>query len=211
MTVNGDKRFKMRGSSGVRYGFAAGSFGVRLRFVFLGSGFVFCGLLGSFRLFLFSGVFVPRTGALDFAEPVCGAVPGAVEADFVAGEGFLGAGRMVEGPGGEHDLGGWFFVGGGGGLLALFVGEGGGFKGPDAEEAPAADGHGFDEVVLVLGGGAEAAGVGGEEGVEAGRGFAGEEDGAGEEAVGDGVLGGVAFALGGAWAGGFLGVGAVTG
>ncbi|HXE65000.1 MAG TPA: hypothetical protein VN519_15760 [Bryobacteraceae bacterium] len=96
-------------------------------------------------------------------------------------------------------------------MLALFVGEGGGFEGPATEEPPAADGHGFDEVVLVLGDGLEAAGVGGEEGVEAGGGFAGEEDGAGEEAVGDGVLGGVAFALRGAGAGGFLGVRAIAG
>ena len=169
------------------------------------------GLLGSFGLFLFSFVFRASAGGLDFAETVRGAVPGAVEADFVAGEGFVGAGRMAEGAGGEHDLGGWFFVGGGGGLLALFVGEGGGFEGPAAEEAPAADGHGFDEVVFVLGGGLEAAGVGGEEGVEAGGRFAGEEDGAGEEAVGDGVLGGVAFALGGAGTGGFLGVRTVAG
>jgi len=169
------------------------------------------GLLGSFGLFLFSFVFRASAGGLDFAETVRGAVPGAVEADFVAGEGFVGAGRMAEGAGGEHDLGGWFFVGGGGGLLALFVGEGGGFEGPAAEEAPAADGHGFDEVVLVLGGGLEAAGIGGEEGVEAGGRFAGEEDGAGEEAVGDGVLGGVAFALGGAGTGGFLGVRTVAG
>jgi len=193
-----------------------GSLVVRRRFVFRGSSFVFFRLLGSFGFFLFSSVFFlaifgPCAGGLDFAETVGGAVPGAVEADFVAGEGFVGAGRMAQGAGGEHDLGGWFFVSGGGGLLALFVGEGGGFEGPAAEEAPAADGHGFDEVVLVLGGGLEAAGVGGEEGVEAGGGFAGEEDGAGEETVGDGVLGGVAFAFRGAGAGGFLGVRAVGG
>ena len=84
----------MRGSSGVRYGFAGGSLVVRRRFVFRGSCFVFFRLLGSFRLFLFSGVFVlsmlvAGTGGLDFAEAVGGAVPGAVEADFVAGEGFV--------------------------------------------------------------------------------------------------------------------------
>ncbi|HXE65001.1 MAG TPA: hypothetical protein VN519_15765 [Bryobacteraceae bacterium] len=107
----------MRGSCGVRYGFAGGSLVVRPRFVFGLSFFVFFGLLGSFGFFLFSGVFFlgifgPCAGRLDFAKAVGGAMPGAVEADFVAAEGFLGAGRMVQGAGGEHDLGGGFFVGG---------------------------------------------------------------------------------------------------
>ena len=76
---------------------------------------------------------------------------------------------------------GGVFAGGGVGLLALFVGEAGGFDGPVAEEAPAAGDHGFDEVELVLGDGEEVGDVGGEEGVEALFGFAGEDDGVGEE------------------------------
>ncbi|HVV71866.1 MAG TPA: hypothetical protein VHI52_10265 [Verrucomicrobiae bacterium] len=202
--MNADKGFEMRGSSRVRQGFAAGSFAVRRWFVFPGCSFVFCWLPGSFRLFLFSC-------GLDFAEAVGGAVVSAVEAGFMPFDGFEGTRRMLESACGEHDPGGRFFVAGGGGLLTLLMGEGGGFKGPAAEKAPAADRHGFDEIVLVLGGRLESAGVGGEEGVKAVAGFTGEEDGTGEEAVGDGVLGGVPLAFRGAGASGFLSVGAVGG
>jgi len=97
--VDADKGNEMRGSYRVRYGFAGGSLGLRRGFVFRGSLFVLCKLLGSFGFFLFSGVlfgaifffalFGPCAGGLDFAETVGGAVPGAVEADFVAGEGFV--------------------------------------------------------------------------------------------------------------------------
>src|SRR6185312_7188177 len=170
MAMDADKGFEMRGSSRVRYGFVAGSLVVRRRFVFLRSSFVFCELLGSFRFFLFSG-------GLDFAEAVGGAVVGAVEPDFVAAEGFLGARRIAEGMEGEGGAGGWIFESGGAGLAGLLVGDADGFEGPDAEDTPAADGHGFDEVAFVLRGGLEAAGVGAEEGVKGSGIFAGEEDG----------------------------------
>ena len=47
--------------------------------------------MASFRRFLIFGGFAFET---DLAEAVGGAVVGAVEADFVAGEGFLAPGRM---------------------------------------------------------------------------------------------------------------------
>ena len=85
---------------------------------------------------------------------------------------------------GQHGAGGKVFFGGGVGLEALFVGDGVGFEGPEAELTPAADGHGFDEVEFVGGFvAANSRGEVGEELEEALAGFAGEQDGVGEETV----------------------------
>jgi hypothetical protein len=58
--------------------------------------------------------------------------------------------------------------------------------------APAAEGHGFDEGEFVGGGGVEFGGEVCEEPEETPAGFAGEQDGLGEDAVLDGVAGGIA-------------------
>jgi len=95
---------------------------------------------------------------------------------------------------------GWVLVGGGIGL-----------EGPVAEGAPAAEGHGFDEGEFVGGGGVEFGGEVCEEPEETPAGFAGEQDGLGEDAVLDGVAGAIAASCRGDGATGFAGVGAVRG
>lgn len=136
----------------------------------------------------------------------------AVEAEFLAAEGVEKAGRLVEGVEGGDGLGWRVFVGDGIGLEpldALLIGDLGGLEGPAAEDAPAAEGHGFDEGEFVGGVGVEFGGEVGQEFEETLAGFAGEEDGLGEHAVFEGVLGGVAAASGGDGASGFWAVEAV--
>jgi len=77
--------------------------------------------------------------------------------------------------------------------------------------APAAEGHGFDEGEFVGGGGVEFGGEVCEEPEETPAGFAGEQDGLGEDAVLDGVAGAIAASCRGDGATGFAGVGAVRG
>ena len=89
--------------------------------------------------------------------------------------------------------------------------EAGGFERPGALETPAIDGHGFDEVEFVGRDGVEAVDVVGDQFVEFVLRFAGEDDGLGCEAVGEAVAGGDEFAAWGFGAGGFLGVGPVSG
>ena len=135
----------------------------------------------------------------------------AVEADFLTAEGFEEAGRLVEGIEGEEGAGGRVLVGGGIGLEGLFASELSGLEGPVAEGAPAAEGHGFNEGEFVGGGGVEFGGEVCEEPEETLAGFAGEQDGLGEDAVFDGVAGGIAATSRGDGATGFAGVGAVRG
>jgi len=133
----------------------------------------------------------------------------AVGGGFVAVEEGEGAGVVGEGAEGEDGASGAVglaFAGGGVGLLHDFVVDGGVFEGPETELAPAAPGHGFD------GGGfgwslrVEFAADFVDEFVEAGGGFAVEEETSGEEAVTDGIVGGVPFAFGRFGAAGFRAV-----
>lgn len=76
----------------------------------------------------------------------------AVEASFVAAEGLQASWWMGQGLVGEHGRVADFHRIG---LAVLLVDDAGGFEGPQAELTPAGDVHGFDEVVLVGGGGVE--------------------------------------------------------
>jgi len=97
------------------------------------------------------------------------------------------------------------------GAARQLVGEQAGFDGPDAAQAPAGDGHGFDQIHLDRVGGLELLDVGIEEELELLVGFGGEHDGLGGEAVAEAVagrlgsafLGGGAAGLGAVGAGGF--------
>ena len=135
----------------------------------------------------------------------------AVEADFEAAEGFEQAWRLVEGVEGHDGLGRRVFVRDGVGLEALLARYLACLEGPAAEDAPAAEGHGFDEGEFVGGGGVEFGGEVGQKFEETLAGFAGEEDGLGEHPVFEGVAGGIAEASGGDGAAGFAAVGAVGG
>ncbi len=134
----------------------------------------------------------------------------AVVTDLVAAHAFAArsCGKLVDGVGGTD---GWVFAGIGAGLAALLLVDGGGFQGPDAEETPAGDGHGFDEHVLAWGRWFEFVDERGEEMEEARFGFAFDQDGVGEESVSHGVAGGVATAAGGFGASGFGRVRAIRG
>ena len=139
----------------------------------------------------------------------------AVVSGLVTAHGFaLGGG---EGEDGEHGSGGGVLLEGGFGLAALFVDDDGGFQGPEAAETPEGVDHSFDEGHFVGGFGEEFGDEGTEEFEKTLAGFAGEEDGGGEEAVVGGIAGvpgvqgGIVLAARGFWAGGFLCVGAVGG
>ncbi len=95
------------------------------------------------------------------------------------------------------------FIGDGRFLAAHLMGDGGVFHGPEAHLAPVGDDHFVNEEGFDGGGGEELGAELFDEVVEAVAGFAFEEDGAGEEAVGDAVAGGFAFTGGGARAAGF--------
>jgi len=84
-----------------------------------------------------------------------------------------------------------------------------GFDGPDAAQAPAGDGHGFDQIHLDRVGGVELLDVGVEEELELFVGFGGEQDGLGGETVAEAVAGrlGSAFRSGGAAGLGAVGAG----
>ena len=133
----------------------------------------------------------------------------AVETDFLAAEGFEEARRLVEGIEGDDGLGGRVFISGGIALEALFAGDLACLEGPVAEDAPAAEGHGFDEGEFVGGVGVEFGGEVGQEFEETLAGFAGKEDGLGEHAVFNGVEGRVAATSEGDRASRHAGVGAV--
>ena len=81
-------------------------------------------------------------------------------------------------------------------LAGDLVIEAGLFEGPDAELAPAGDGHGFDEGVFDGGGGLELVVEVAEELREQGLVLALEDDRGGEQAVTAGVHGSPAFAFG---------------
>ena len=124
-------------SIGFRSGFVDGSFGISL----FGNFPVISEFQGSFRHFL-----------LQAEETVGGAMILEVETSFAAAQVFEFLGLLAQGLVGQHGLGGRVFAAVGFGQAVLFVGDADGFHGPGAEDAPASDGHGCDEPVLVRGG-----------------------------------------------------------
>ena len=144
----------------------------------------------------------------------------AVVTVFVAAEDVGMPIGIAEGADGEHGAGrgvvsGVQAIGSfgsfGPGQAAGFVDNGGFFDSPDAELTPFADGHLLDQHAL---GGADGLKIGGngvEQGGETVAGFVVNEDGVGEDAVASAVAGGVTFAYGASGAGGFEGVGTVSG
>jgi hypothetical protein len=134
-----------------------------------------------------------------FFEGSEGVVELAVVAAFVAAEEVGMAVSVAQDEEGAEGLAGRVLGGMGFALAGCFVGEAGGFEGPDAEEAPVGDGHFFDEDLLDAVFGLVFGGEGVEERAEAAGGFVGEEDGADEEGFAARV------------AAGFGGVGAVGG
>ena len=138
----------------------------------------------------------------------------AAVAALVAVEQFQGAGFVGEGAEGAGEVGDGGFAG----VLFLTVAGGGeafgGFlkalrflDAPEAHATPVRDGDEVDLIGLDAGRGLELLFEDGEEVAETLFGFAGEDQGVGEEAVADGVLGGVGFAFGRDWSGGEGGVG----
>src|ERR1035438_4656569 len=105
----------------------------------------------------------PRLGeGGEGGDGVGGGMVLAVEGDFEAAEGFEQARRLVEGVEGDDGLGGRVFVDDPVALEPLFAADLGGPEGPAAEDAPAAEGHGFGRGFysgeLVGGGGVELGG-----------------------------------------------------
>jgi hypothetical protein len=122
-----------------------------------------------------------------------------------------GCGGLADAEGGVQAIIGGE-LGAGGGLAA---GDGAGFGAEEAAEAPVGRGDALDEDLFDDGGGGEVLAELSEEGVELGAGLvgleAGGDEGAGEDAVLEGVPAGAGFAGGGAGAGGFEGIAAVGG
>ena len=145
-------------------------------------------------------------------EAVEGTVVLAVQTDLIAAHVRVAL-RVLLGKrtDGKHGLGGSVFFRGGFGLAILFVGDGGGFEGPETEQTPAGVGEGFDKVVFVGGGWFEFRDERGDEIEETLAGLAGEQDGGGEETVSYGVAGGVILSARGFWPAGFLCVSPVGG
>src|SRR6185369_11126368 len=137
-------------------------------------------------------------GAAEFGV---GTVPGALEGGDLA----LHAGEEFGGRGSGEE-------GGGQGCAGSFGEEGAVEVSLDALEAallPVGAEHGVDVEGLGWGLGAEVAVVAGGESVVVGGIFAGDDDGGGVDAVFQGIEAGGGLALGGAWSGGLLRVGAV--
>jgi hypothetical protein len=110
-----------------------------------------------------------------------------------------GAGRLGGGVGAIHDLAGAFHA----------VGVQAALDADHAAETPVGPGHLAEAELLGLVDGLEGGAEAVEEGLEFGGVLVGEEGVAGGEVVGAAVAGDFGFALGGAWAGGELGVTAV--
>ena len=116
-----------------------------------------------------------------------GAAELALEGRFVAegeGERVAVTAEGAEGEGGAEGGGGGFV------LAGHFAVEVGFLDGPGAELAPIGDDHFVDEGEFGFSDGTVGGNEGVEEGVEAGFGFAVEDDGLGEHAVGNAVVGG---------------------
>lgn len=116
----------------------------------------------------------------------------------LAGEGSGGVGESEEGGGCGEAGGGAAAV-----LTGAFALEGGGLGSPEVRQMPAGEGHGLDERGFGGVAGLELVGESGGELVILVEGFAFGDGGVGEEPVERGVLGGDAFAFGGAGSGGF--------
>ena len=106
--------------------------------------------------------------------------------DFVAVRVGLCFGLIkAEGAKGEGGAEGGGGCGVGGVLAGDFAGHVEGLEGPDAELAPDGDGHATEGVGLFLIGGVVVGNEAVEKGAEARLGFAGDDDGFGEHAVGN--------------------------
>ena len=141
--------------------------------------------LGSFRISFF----------LELLQLLERAEVGAVKGDVVAIEGVEASDRVVHC---EEGADGGFFVEDFWilfGMAVDLIGEAGGLETPDAELTPASDGHLFDEGGFSLGLGVVFVDQGGELLVKALVGFAGDDDGLGEEAMTDCVAGRSGFAF----------------
>jgi hypothetical protein len=151
--------------------------------------------LGSMEIFQFFG---GEALFLEGGQLVTIAVVLAGEAGFVAMEGADGGSAGVEVFHGVVGAGRHGATGEFGSCFGLFfdlVGEAYGGHAPDADLTPFADDHFLDHEQFAFGAGLEFGDLAGEEAVEGFGGFAGDEDGVGQEAVADVGLGGAFFAF----------------
>jgi hypothetical protein len=131
-------------------------------------------------------------GGAGFEKHVIGAGVLAVVAGFVAMEDVEGAGLVAKGAEGLGGASGW--LAGGVGLVD-FRSKTLLFNTPDAHEAPAGDSHILNQGSLIGGEGLEFGFDGSEEDGEGSGVFACEDDGLGEDAVAECVVGRAAFAF----------------